>query len=239
VRCAGAGASVRRICLGAALLLAPALGSAAVWAREPDRLSEGGPIWDDPARFRALAERTEPWPLRDYPAPPDWPPPRWCEPGRGLPVWIGEARLRVPWFTFVEPRPAHERLTRAWRWNDALTREQRCRSAPDWSAAPQLDQAYIEIMDLYGDRLDARCYKPGLPGDPRPECDRPDSVSWWLAFVRGLPLDVTIKAPDRRISDGEPIDGLLRLILRDPGHRIEPRPRGGQTVRDGTGRFGG
>jgi hypothetical protein len=78
------------------------------------------------------------------------------------------------------------------------------------------------------------------PGDPRrPECDRPNSIGWWLAFARGLPLDITIWAPNRRIPDGEPIDGLLRRVLRDPGHRIEPRPRGGQSARDATGRFGG
>jgi hypothetical protein len=59
-----------------------------------------------------------------------------------------------------------------------------------------------------------------------------------------VPLDITLYATSRHpafqsIPEGEPIDGLLSRILRDHGHRVEPRHRGGQAIRDSSGRFGG
>ena len=203
--------------------------------------------WDDPDRFRALAERTEPWPLRDYPPPPYWPPPKFaCELGEGLPIVLGQTQLRLPFFNYLEPliqtdRAAIRQLELAWRRLPAATR---CALPAGSLAAPPLSSAYLEFASLATGQLDGRCYQPGLPGDPRPECDRPRNGAWWLTFVRGVPLDITLDATNRHsafqsIPDGEPIDGLLSRILRDPGHRVEPGPRGGQVIRDSTGRFGG
>jgi hypothetical protein len=197
-------------------------------------------VWDDAARLRALAERTEPWPLRDYPAPPGVlpAPAQGCRPGEGLPVVIGEARLRLPGFTFVVPAfgaPPDER-NRLNAHLRAMPQAEFCRGpAPaDWSAATRLRVAFLEFTFLATDALDRRCYRPGLPGDPRPECDRPHDSRWWKAFVAGLPLDLTLEEPGTRTPEGAPI-GLGRSIWSLPGRTLEPRPAGGWTVRDAAG----
>jgi hypothetical protein len=225
---------VRKMIAAGALLAfcsAPALG------RQPPEPS----VWNDPERFRALAERAEPWPLRDQ-LPPPWtsPPPKFlCGPGEGLPVLIGEARIRLPFFNFVIPLDPNERvwdprqrtndrLQRGWLWAQ-LPREAKCRAPADWAAAPRLGKAYLEFLGLATGALDPRCHRPGLPGDPRPECDRPRDSAWWFAFARGLPLDITLEAPDLSRPAGTAAK-RVDLERAFPGHRLEPRPRGGWTV---------
>jgi len=151
-------------------------------------------VWDDPERFRALASRTQPWPLRDRlpkPAADMFIMPRpGCEPGEGLPVVVHqpvlehgrppavhETRLRLPGFTYVNPpfpygpgdgNRLHQRLR-------AMPEAAFCRGpAPaDWTKATRIQSAFLEFNLLVGRALDPRCHRPGLPGDPRPECDRP------------------------------------------------------------------
>ena len=202
--------------------------------------SDPGPPWNDPDRFRALAERSEAWPLRSAPPPRGWP--DRCEFGTGLPIRLGAASLRVPLFAYLNAlhdwrdRRAVEQARSSWL---RLPLGERCAIAADRISLPPLREAYLHMVTLATGQLDASCYQPGLPGDPNPSCDRPDSIAWWLTFVRGWPLDITLRVPDQGIPDGEPIDGLLRLILSDPGHRRDAFPGGGEAVRSADGRFGG
>lgn len=196
-------------------------------------------VWDDTARFEALASRREPWPLRDYPPPRGWPSEFVCEVGTGLPVRIGEARLSLPFFHYVVPSPANERLRAEWLSNRQLTRAERCDKPADWATAPVITEAYWEVASLAAGQLDRRCYRPGLPGDPRPECDRPNNTNWWLTFVRGLPVDITLFRQSAHVAPSEPLSGIYRWVTADPAHRRVDRPDGGYALLDGRGRLAG
>jgi hypothetical protein len=195
-------------------------------------------VWDDPARFRALAERTVPWPLRDYPAPP----------GTGFPERCGsdprtQIRLRphrvgfsAPPHTWLWVRPFGVQISNGdtrsfqhWVFNRLRTG----RACPG-------DQAFdaqsftIYLAEGLPTGLDARCHAPGLPPDTRPECDWPRSLRFHLTFVLGLPHLIQITAPDARYTDGQIVDGIHRAALSDPGLE-EQRTRRGNTLLVGRG----
>lgn len=203
----------------------------------------GGPtVWEDPERFRALATRTTPWPLRDAPRPRgERPMPHpGCEPGQGLPVVLGDARLRLPSFSFVIAAfPASQTETNALhRRLRAMPQEDYC-FAPlptDWSTAPRLNSVFINFGTPAGsDNLDPRCYRAGFPGDPSPACDRPANGLWWTIFVAGRPLDIYLqRSGPSSLPDGQPL--YFRDLWNDPGRTLEPRPSGGWTLRDPEGR---
>lgn len=209
---------------------------------QPAATPAGPTVWDDPDRFRALATRTEPWPLRDAPRPPgvNAMPGRGCAPGQGFPVVIGQARLRLPGFTYVVAAfPAQQTQTNALMQRlRAMDRDAYC-FAPlpaDWSTAPRLDVAFLDFGSAASSpNLDPRCHRAGLPGDPSPACDRPDNGLWWSIFVAGRPVDIHLqRTGPSSLPDDQPL--YFRDVWNDPGRRLEPRPSGGWTLRDPEGR---
>lgn len=196
-----------------ALYAAPATGQEQ--APEPS-------VWDDPERFRALAERAEPWPLRDYPPPasksvlPDR-----CRPGErtefrlawgGARLWINPFSVRRSESYGTYQRWLFERL------NKGLA----CPSDRAFAA----DRLSIHLAESLNTQLDPRCFRGGLPPDPRPECDRPDGRGWHRTFVLGLPHLIEVLAPDPRHGPGDIRDGLHESALRRPDLERRPTRRG-------------
>lgn len=187
-------------------------------------------VWDDPERFRALATRAEPWPLRDYPSPPRQSAlPERCRPDErtefrlawgGARLWINPFSVRRSESYGTYQRWLFERL------NKGLA----CPGDRTFAA----DRLSIHLAGSLNTQLDPRCHRGGLPPDPRPECDRPAGGGWHRTFVLGLPHLIEVLAPDPRFGPGDIRNGRLRRLLDQPD--LERRPtRRGNTLLVGRG----
>lgn len=216
--------------LAAVCLLVTWAGTASAQRGAADASPAGAAsVWDDPERFRALAERTEPWPLRNY--PPPWGQsvlPGRCRPDERTEIRLGPQRTRL----WVQPFPTQ--ITSPWseykayqRWeSDELVKERACPGDRSFRA----DSLNIYLAESISGQLDPRCFRGGLPPDPRPECDRPAGSGWYRTFVLGLPHLIEIRAPDPRYGTGDIISGLHDHALRQPDLERLPTRRGNELL---------
>jgi hypothetical protein len=182
-------------------------------------------VWDDPERFRALATRAEPWPLRTHPPParrsvlPDR-----CRPGERTEIRLGRegTRIRVdPFPTSVTGPWSAYQAYRRWKF-DELGKGLACPGNRAFSA----ESLSIYLAEELPTQLDPRCFRGRLPPDPRPECDRPAGTGWHRTFVLGLPHLIQITAPDPRFGSGDIRNGSLRRTLLRPDLERRPTRRG-------------
>lgn len=180
-------------------------------------------VWDDPERFRALATRIEPWPLRGYPPPARQSVlPNRCRPGERTEIRLGRKGTRL----WVEPFPTRvtsgqQRAYQRWLFEE-FNKGLACPGDRAFSA----DSLSIHLAESLNTQLAPRCHRGGLPPDPRPECDRPAGGGWYRTFVLGLPHLIQIMAPASRFGPGDVRDGILDSATRQPDLERRPTRRG-------------
>ena len=183
-------------------------------------------VWDDPEIFRFLAQRREPWPLRQYP-PPTGGSDRYSRCAKPLRTQILFGPRQIP--LWVSPFPTRitsgdVRAFQDWRYNQ-LRRGLACPEDRVFRAH------YISIYaaENMPTGLDPRCFSAGLPPNPQPECDRPGISGFYATFVLGLPNLIQIAPPDRRRADSDIISGGFHVAQLQPDLE-ERRTRRGNTL---------
>lgn len=162
-------------------------------------------VWEDPERFRALAERAEPWPLRPDPTPGLGA--TGCPADAHYLLRVGSLILRLGSNTLWSASPA-ERRPPSW-----LSDLPRCGDGRSIAVT----RLYFYIQPVSG--LPPGCLVAGAPpGRGGPACaDTPEGLRYGRGFFAlGLPYDVSIRerSASTAATTSDENDRLGHLTIR-------------------------